>query len=184
MLAFGLSVAGTFDGTNFWRADPSRQTFYRELQPISDEFDQEALDVNHLDRSRLALVGAEPAKAMVEASDWLESIANEHRLVLVAYPVAFDWSFLYWYFVRFAARSPFGYSSCLDIRTLYQARARTTHDRSGKNDMPAWLLPSHPHTHNALDDAIEQAELFSNVFEWVVDGGADREGIARVAGLR
>jgi hypothetical protein len=32
--------------------------------------------------------------------------------------------------------------------------------------MPASLLPASPHTHNALDDAIEQGELFANVFEW------------------
>ena len=28
------------------------------------------------------------------------------------------------------------------------------------------LLADRPHTHNALDDAIQQAELFANVFEW------------------
>ena len=184
MLAFGLAVAGTFDGTRFWRADPSQSTFYRELKPISDEFEQEALDVNQLDRSRLELTGLDPTTAMVQAADWLDAISAENRLVLVAYPVAFDWAFLYWYFVRFAKRSPFGYSSCLDIRTLYQARARTTHDRSGKKDMPASLLPTRPHTHNAFDDAVEQAELFSNVFEWVLDDGASRERVAHVAGLR
>jgi hypothetical protein len=93
--------------------------------------------------------------------------AGDHKAVLVAYPVAFDWSFLYWYFERFAASgSPFGYSSCLDIRTLYQASAGTVHGESGQNWMPAALLPASPHTHNALDDAIEQGELFANVFEW------------------
>ncbi|HEV7774079.1 MAG TPA: hypothetical protein VGO48_12420 [Conexibacter sp.] len=34
--------------------------------------------------------------------------------------------------------------------------------------MPSELLPARPHTHNALDDAIEQAELFSNVFAWTL----------------
>ena len=28
------------------------------------------------------------------------------------------------------------------------------------------LLSARPHTHNALDDAQEQAELFANLFEW------------------
>ena len=96
-------------------------------------------------------------------------LAKEDRAVVVAYPVAFDWSFLFWYFIRWCGDSPFGYSSCLDIRTLYQAKARTVHDCSGKQSMPAWLLPSTPHTHNALDDAREQAELFANVFEYVLD---------------
>jgi hypothetical protein len=32
--------------------------------------------------------------------------------------------------------------------------------------MPPQLLSSRRHTHNALDDAIEQAELFANLFRW------------------
>ncbi len=106
---------------------------------------------------------------MEEAARWVREVAGDHRPVLVAYPVAFDWAFLYWYFERFApSGSPFGYSACLDIRTLYQAAAGTVHDTSGKAHMPSQLLPAHPHTHNALDDAIEQGELFANVFTWVL----------------
>ncbi|UUS33658.1 MULTISPECIES: 3'-5' exoribonuclease [Streptomyces] len=32
--------------------------------------------------------------------------------------------------------------------------------------MPRELLSSRRHTHHALDDAIEQAELFSNLMAW------------------
>jgi len=124
--------------------------------------------VNGLDRDALIREGMAPAQAMEEAADWVRQHGGDHKPVLVAYPVAFDWSFLYWYFERFAASgSPFGFSSCLDIRTLYQAAAGTVHADSGQSAMPASLLPTSPHTHNALDDAIEQGELFANVFEWV-----------------
>ncbi len=34
---------------------------------------------------------------------------------------------------------------------------------SGKRSIPAEMLGAHPHTHNALDDAIGQAQLFSNI---------------------
>jgi hypothetical protein len=106
---------------------------------------------------------------MTEACEWVRSISEASRPVLVAYPVAFDWSFLYWYFERFAAGgSPFGHSSCLDIRTLYQATAGTVFDGSGKDAMPAFLRPASPHTHNALADAIEQGELFANLVEWAM----------------
>jgi len=125
--------------------------------------------VNGLDRSALLSNGRDPHEAMEAAARWVHTVAGNHRAVLVAYPVAFDWAFLYWYFVRFAQQgSPFGFSSCLDIRTLYQATAHTVHDLSGKEHMPSELLPERPHTHNALDDAIEQAELFSNVFAWAL----------------
>ncbi|MDX6682310.1 MAG: hypothetical protein QOG94_2349 [Solirubrobacteraceae bacterium] len=169
MLSFGLAVVGSYDGRRFERFPARERTFYRELRPISQEFQAEALAVNGLDRSRLESDGASPQDAMNDAADWVHSAGTGSRPVLVAYPVAFDWSFLYWYFERFAsAGSPFGHSSCLDIRTLYQASAGTVFDRSGKEAMPAFLLPESPHTHNALADAVEQGELFANLMGWAM----------------
>jgi hypothetical protein len=168
LLSFGLAVVGSYDGERFERRDPRERTFYRELRPISDGFEDEAMAVNGLDRDRLAREGADPAAAMCEAERWVREVSDGHRPVLVAYPVAFDWAFLYWYFLSFGERSPFGHSSCLDIRTQYQALAGTVFDRSGKATMPPFLQPDAPHTHNALDDAIEQGELFANLQEWAV----------------
>lgn len=74
--------------------------------------------------------------------------------------------FLHSYFVRFAERSPFGHSSFFDVKTLYAARARATVSASTKSQMPPHLLSRHAHTHNALDDAMGQAELFANLFSW------------------
>jgi hypothetical protein len=167
LLSFGLAAIGSYDGRRFERLEARESTLYRELRPISDEYDPEALAVNELDRDRLLIDGADPALAMTEAANWVRSVSEGHRPILVAYPVAFDWGFLYWYFERYAhGGSPFGHSSCLDIRTQYQALAGTVFDRSGKAAMPEFLQPSSPHTHNALDDAIEQGELFANLLEW------------------
>lgn len=169
LLSFGLCVAGSFDGHTYQRSDPEAQTFYAELKPSAHRWEREALEVNGLDRGWLAEHGERPEYAMDRAAQWVQDVSSGHRAVLVAYPVAFDWAFLYWYFVRFArSGSPFGFSSCLDIRTLYQARSRTVHDLSGKDYMPPSLRSHRPHTHGALDDALEQADLFSNVFEWSV----------------
>src|SRR5215467_6711551 len=60
MLSFGLVYAGTFDGVKFQRPADYRETFYRELKPISDEYQQEALNVNRLDRERLKREGISP----------------------------------------------------------------------------------------------------------------------------
>jgi len=169
LLSFGLTLVGKYDGSQFERFEVGKSTFYRELQPISDRFEEEALSVNGLDRESLAEHGIEPGTAMSEAAEWILSVSDGCRPVLVAYPVAFDWSFLYWYFESFAPKgSPFGHSSCLDIRTLYQAVAGTVFDRSGKAAMPDFLRPSNPHTHNALDDAVEQGELFANLLGWAI----------------
>lgn len=181
LLSFGLYVVGSFDGERLYRPE-AELTFYRELRPISDQFEAEALQVNGLDRDRLVAEGANPVVAMEAANAWVRELAVGHRPVLVAYPVAFDWSFLYWYFERYCeGGSPFGHSSCLDIRTFYQAQVGTVFDLSGKRNMPAELLPEVPHTHNALDDAIEQGELFANLLAWTLrrrDGAGSQRSYA------
>jgi tetratricopeptide (TPR) repeat protein len=63
MLSFGLAVAGRYDGEQFVRRDPAVDTLYHELKPISQEYEEEALEVNGLDRARLAEVGEEPSEA-------------------------------------------------------------------------------------------------------------------------
>lgn len=167
MLSFAVCVAGTYDGTIFSRSDPAERVFYRELRPISERLDPEAMEVNGLDRERLAREGDDPRRAMDEAAAWIRRLAGDARPVLVAAPVAFDWSFLYWYFVRYSTTgSPFGFSSCLDVRSFYQGAAGTRFSESGRSALPKSLLPGRPHTHHAAEDALEQAELFANVFEW------------------
>lgn len=166
MLSFGLSVAGRFDGDVFTRPADGELTFYRELRPITERFDPEALHVSGPDRDRLLEVGADPGDAMVDAAEWVDEQAENHRPVLVGYPVVFDWMFLHWYFVRFAGRSPFGFSGALDVKTMYHQKARVTFDRAGRRDLPTILTPQMPHTHNALDDAREQGEIFARVFTW------------------
>lgn len=166
MLAFGLSVAATFDGSSFRAREPTAATFYRELRPMSEEFDLAALSVAGLDRAVLVRTGAEPGNAMSDAARWVAEQAVGARPVLVGYPVVFDWMFLYWYFVRFAGESPFGFSGALDMKTMYQQKAGVTLDEAGLGDLPPELASPLPHTHNALDDAVEQAGIFNRLFSW------------------
>lgn len=166
MLSFGLAVASRFDGSRFERVDPGIATFYRELKPISDRFDPQALAIAGLDRDALTRDGDDPAEAMRAAAAWIADQAADTRPVLVGYPVVFDWMFLHWYFVRFLGESPFGFSGALDMKTIYQQKARVTLDHAGRADLPADLASTREHTHNALDDAVEQAEIFNRLFLW------------------
>jgi len=166
MLSFGMAACGTFDGTRFDPFDPAERTFYAELKPISDDHDPRALEVSGLDRERLARKGRAPEEAMRTAAAWVKSVAKGALPVLVAYPLAYDWMWLYWYWMRFTSRSPFGHSRHLDMKTVYAAKAGAMVAESTKRQMPEELLSKRPHTHNALDDAIEQAELFQNLFRW------------------
>ncbi|MFE4355300.1 exonuclease [Kitasatospora sp. NPDC056800] len=179
MVSFGAVVAGWHDGEGFRRAGAGGAAFYRELRPISAEYVPEALAVSGLDRAVLEADGADPAAAMREFGRWVEGVrggpgGRRYRPVMVGYPAVYDWQFLYWYLVRFTGSSPFGHSGCLDLKTLYAARAGVPFAGIGKRSMPPELLPDLPHTHHALDDAREQAELFANLWEW--DGATECPG--------
>lgn len=167
MLSFALVKAGSFDGNEFNAEINYSETFYRELKPISEQFDPEALQVNGLDRNRLIHEGIEPSIAMKQAYDWINSQSKNGKAVLVAFPLSFDWSWLYWYFVRFCkSGSPFSHSRCFDMKTAYSVKSQRPITQSGKNGIYSFLKSTKHHSHNALDDAIEQAELFVNIFSW------------------
>jgi hypothetical protein len=166
LLSLGLAVAGTFDGTSFLAADPTRDGFYRELRPTGRAVDSDALAVSGLDRARLLRDGADPATAMTDATAWVTAVADGRQPVLVAYPAVFDFPWLYWYFMTFTGSSPFGFASCLDMKTMYAVKAGVPLGLAVKSRMPAALLSRRPHTHNALDDAVEQADLFANLMRW------------------
>lgn len=166
MLSIGAAVAGVQDVDTFTAADPERQTFYRELRPISEDFVPEALAVSGLDRERLRAEGAEPAVALAEFADWVREVSAGAQPVMCGYPASYDWTFLYWYLIRFTGGSPFGHSGCLDMKTLYATKAGLPLRAVAKGTMPRELLSRRRHTHHALDDAVEQAELFANLMAW------------------
>jgi hypothetical protein len=167
ILSFAIVYAGSFDGRRFERPESYNRIFYRELRPISDQFEEEALRVNRLDRRRLLAEGASPVEAMSEAFKWIRDIAGAGQPVLVAYPLSFDWTWLYWYFVRFSKYgSPFGYSRCFDIKTAVAVKQRLPISEAGRSRLDGALRSKYQHTHHAIDDAVEQAEIFANVFEW------------------
>ncbi|MFJ8586599.1 3'-5' exoribonuclease domain-containing protein [Streptomyces sp. NPDC093595] len=166
MLSIGAAVAGRQDADGYTAANPEVHTFYRELRPISDAFVPEALAVSGLDRDRLAVEGSEPVSVMREFAAWVRRVGRDAQPVMCGYPASYDWTFLYWYLLRFTGASPFSHSGCMDMKTLYATKARLPLRAVAKGTMPRELLSRRRHTHHALDDAIEQAELFSNLMAW------------------
>jgi hypothetical protein len=165
MSSIGMCVAGEGDGKRFRRLDPESATFYRELRPISEDFDPESAAVAGLDRDELLRSGADPETAMRELAAWVREEARGRTPVAVAWPLSFDWMWTYWYFRRFGDDSPFGFSGCLDMKTLYCRLRQKALVDSSKSRVPRDLLSTRQHTHNALDDALEQADFFANMME-------------------
>jgi hypothetical protein len=107
----------------------------------------------------------DPAAAMTAYRTWLEGLPG--RPVFVGYPAAFDFMFVYWYLIRFTGSSPFSHSA-LDLKTYAMALLGTGFRDVTKRRMPRKWFDDLPHSHVALDDAIEQGALFCNML-------ADRE---------
>lgn len=101
-----------------------------------------------------------PELAMKNYLAWLKTLPGIP--VFVGYPAAYDFMFVYWYLIRFTGESPFSHSA-LDIKTLAMALMKTTYLQSTKKNMPKHWFDKLPHTHRALDDALEQGALFCNM---------------------
>jgi hypothetical protein len=100
------------------------------------------------------------ADAMIEYVAWIDGLPG--LPVFVGYPAAFDFLFVYWYLMRFVGRSPFSFSA-LDIKTMAMVMLRKEYRKSTKRAMPARWFDPIPHSHRALQDAIEQGALFCNM---------------------
>ncbi|MEM7583753.1 MAG: exonuclease [Acidobacteriota bacterium] len=101
-----------------------------------------------------------PEEAMPEYDAWVRRLPG--KPVFVAYPAGFDFTFVYWYLMRFVGRSAFSYSA-LDIKTFAMATLGSRYRQTTKRNMPRAWFDDLPHTHVALDDAIEQGALFCNM---------------------
>jgi hypothetical protein len=102
----------------------------------------------------------DPGVALPEYVAWLKQLPGPP--VFVAYPAGFDFLFVYWYLIRFAGESPFSFSA-LDVKTYAMAVLRKEYRQSTKRNMPRHWFDPLPHSHKALDDAIEQGALFCNM---------------------
>ena len=101
-----------------------------------------------------------PAEAIPRYRAWLLGLPG--KPVVVGYPATYDFLFVYWYLQRFTGHSPFSHSG-LDIKTLAFAMLGKDFRACSKRNFPPHWFPETRHTHVALDDAIEQGQLFCNM---------------------
>jgi DNA polymerase III alpha subunit (gram-positive type) len=101
-----------------------------------------------------------PALAIKDYIAWLKQLPG--RPVFVAYPASFDYMFVQWYLHKFGGESPFSFIA-LDIKSYVMALLKIDFRQVVKSNMPQRWFDDLPHTHKALDDAIEQGALFCNI---------------------
>lgn len=145
------------------------KTFYAEVALISDRFIPEALSACGQTMEQLRLKGDDPAEVMSRFASWVGKVSTGRKPVFTAFGATFDWMFIEWYFQRFAGENPFGHCG-QDIKSYYQGMMRCRWDETKLSKIDPRFLSGKPHTHNALDDAIQQADMFAKMLAWRPEG--------------
>jgi ribonuclease T len=143
--------------------DNPSERFYIELKPINDNFNPDALKVSGLTLAQLTKKGVNPAEAMRSFQHWVQTVVNKQRAVFVGFNASFDWSFVNWYFHKFLGSNPFGIDA-LDIKSYYMGLSGCLWKETTSSRLPQNFRSAHQQTHNALDDAIAQGEIFKKLF--------------------
>lgn len=142
----------------------TNQIFYAELKPLNKNYIKRALEVNGLSLAKLKAQGENPVQAMARFSHWVNTVSKDNRPVFVGFNATFDWSFTHWYFIKFLSRDPFGISG-LDIKAYFMGAHKLNWQDTIKKKIRSLYPPKTAHTHNALDDAQEQAEIFEKMIK-------------------
>jgi len=124
------------------------KTFYAEIKPISERWIPDALAVSGFSREQ-TLSFEDPKEAMIRFEAWINQ-ASKGRPIFIADNPGFDFAFINYYFHALLGRNPFGFSS-RRIGDLYCGLKLDTFAK--------WKhLRKTGHSHNALDDAMGNAE--------------------------
>ncbi len=145
-----------------------RQTFYCELKPDRQKSDPSALEICRLSMDELQKNGTDPEKALQDFEGWLSSVVPAgKRPLFVAFNAPFDWMFVNDYFFRYLNRNPFGHSA-IDTKAVYMGCNAVPWSGTSMKDLQLQEYEVHPLSHNALQDAIDQADIFEAIFKQLV----------------
>jgi hypothetical protein len=125
-------------------------TYYGECQPISNDYDPNALLVTKTTRED-TLKFPLASTTMSNFAAWIESVnAPKTKPRFISDNNGFDWQFINYYFHRFCKKNPFGHSST-NLGSLYKGIIRDS-TKTFKH------LRTTRHNHDPVDDARGNAE--------------------------
>ena len=103
----------------------------------------------------------DPTVALTRYVDWLKTLPGTP--IFVGYPAVYDFKWIDYYTVRFLGDNPFGFSRAIDVKSFAWAILGKSFQSCSKRNMPKEWFDEFPHTHVAIDDAIEQGAMFINM---------------------
>lgn len=125
-----------------------KRRFYVEMRPVTEAFVPQALSVTGFTREQ-TMSFPDPHDSMASFERWLDREVPKRKMFIADNP-GFDWGYVNYYFHRFIGRNPFGWSAW-HLGSLYKGLEKSAF-KNFKH------LRTTAHTHNALDDAVGNAE--------------------------
>lgn len=112
----------------------------------------------------------DPRDVFEELAEKIEKLSHSFKIVWIAYPAAYDWQWLKWYWTRYIENPEkqklLGYYAvCIDTAFDFYADRVMNISSFGKELLWKDLKGEHSHTHNALDDAREQGTAYVNLMK-------------------
>ena len=117
----------------------------------------------------------DPAVVMERYAAWLKCLPGTP--IFVGYPAAYDFKWIDYYAIRFLGNNPFSFSRVIDVKTYAWSKLGNSFLSCTKRNMPSKWFDNLPHTHVALDDAIEQGAMFVNMVR-------DLRGLSHIDGIK
>jgi DNA polymerase III epsilon subunit-like protein len=142
--------------------DKPDSPFYVEIQPINTNFVPAAIEVVGRTLNDFHRAGKSPKDAFMAFRDWIGEVARNAKPVFVGFNATFDWAFVNFYFQEYLGENPFGIGG-IDIKSFYMGMSGCVWDDTRSSKIPSKFKGKSRHTHNALDDAIEQAGMFQRM---------------------
>lgn len=127
------------------------KTFYGQLRPINDTYNEEALAVSGFSREEHLLFD-DPKEVMERFAKWIEENNIDGRPMLISDNLAFDWQWINYYFHRFYGSNPFGWSG-KRIGDIYSGLVKDTFKA---NHWKKYRKTKHDH--NPVNDSLGNAE--------------------------
>jgi len=124
--------------------------------------------------STLQINAKPPEIVMPDLMAWIGDLADQEKAdpICCASPAGYDWCFLRYYTIRYAfqgSESVFRHR-CWDARSHAMGVLAKPYLKCGKEGIPqSWRPKDLPHTHDAGDDALEQAVQFQRQMRAAAD---------------
>lgn len=158
-------IAGHGSMLSLGAQSPMGESFYSEIQPITDSFkpgNREFCEQHGLQRERLLQEAPDFKKVMKDFHSWVTEVTEKtgKSPVFTAFNAAFDWAFVDLYFIKADyEKNPFGIAP-FDLKSLaLPLTGDWNWSKTGKNKLPEVIIPEGDFTHHALEDAQYQQKL-------------------------